>query len=57
MVEELEKVAGLNIPNDLSGEEANRHLEACAEFDVECPPLHMTGHLLDRVTRCHISAP
>lgn len=51
MVGELEKVAGLNIPKDFSSEEANKYLvEACAKFDVKCPPPQTTARLLDKVS-------
>ncbi|XP_031373889.1 LOW QUALITY PROTEIN: lysine--tRNA ligase, cytoplasmic-like [Punica granatum] len=50
MVEELEKVAGLSIPRDFSSEEANKYLlEACAKFDVKCPPPQTTARLLDKL--------
>lgn len=56
MVEELEKVAGLNIPKDFSSEEANKYLvEACAKFDVKCPPPQTTARLLDKVRSLTIS--
>ncbi|KAJ4709295.1 Lysine--tRNA ligase [Melia azedarach] len=39
MIEELEKMANLQIPKDLASEEANKYLvDACAKFDVKCPP-------------------
>ncbi|KAK4783522.1 hypothetical protein SAY86_007896 [Trapa natans] len=50
MVEELEKVAGLNIPRNFSSEEANKYLvEACAKFEVKCPPPQTTTRLLDKL--------
>lgn len=50
MVEELEKVANLNIPKDLSSDEANKYLiDACAKFEIECPPPQTTARLLDKV--------
>ncbi|KFK25043.1 hypothetical protein AALP_AA8G059200 [Arabis alpina] len=39
MVEDLEKIAKINIPKDLASEEANKYLiSACERFDVKCPP-------------------
>lgn len=50
MIEELEKMAGLKIPKDLSSEEANKYLkDACLKYDIRCPPPEMTGRLLDKV--------
>ncbi|XP_009611651.1 lysine--tRNA ligase, cytoplasmic-like [Nicotiana tomentosiformis] len=50
MVEELEKVANLNIPKDLSSDEANKYLiDACAKFEIECPPPQTTARLLDKL--------
>ncbi|CAN8259711.1 unnamed protein product [Cochlearia groenlandica] len=50
MIGELEKVAKLNIPKDLSSEEANKYLiDACARFDVKCPPPQTTARLLDKL--------
>jgi len=50
MIGELEKVAKLNIPKDLASEEANKYLiDACARFDVKCPPPQTTARLLDKV--------
>ncbi|CAF1704101.1 unnamed protein product, partial [Brassica napus] len=50
MIGELEKVANLNIPNDLASEEANKYLiDACARFDVKCPPPQTTARLLDKL--------
>ncbi|CAH2054014.1 unnamed protein product, partial [Thlaspi arvense] len=50
MIGELEKVANLNIPKDLAGEEANKYLiDACARFDVKCPPPQTTARLLDKL--------
>ena len=51
MIGELEKVANLNIPKDLASEEANKYLiDACAKFDVKCPPPQTTARLLDKVS-------
>lgn len=50
MIEELEKMAGLNIPKDLSSEEANKYLkDGCLKFDIKCPPPETTARLLDKV--------
>ncbi|WOL09032.1 lysine--tRNA ligase isoform X1 [Canna indica] len=50
MIEELEKVANLSIPKDLSSEAANKYLlEACAKFAVQCPPPQTTARLLDKL--------
>ncbi|PKI34236.1 hypothetical protein CRG98_045369 [Punica granatum] len=50
MVEELEKIAGLNISRDFSSDEANKYLvETCAKFDVKCPPPQTTARLLDKL--------
>ncbi|KAL0676019.1 hypothetical protein Bca4012_004000 [Brassica carinata] len=50
MIGELEKVANLNIPKDLASEEANKYLiDACARFDVKCPPPQPTARLLDKL--------
>ncbi|XP_058097326.1 lysine--tRNA ligase [Magnolia sinica] len=50
MIEGLETVANLNIPKDLSSQEANEYLrDACARFDVKCPPPQTTTRLLDKL--------
>ncbi|KAK6132031.1 hypothetical protein DH2020_034224 [Rehmannia glutinosa] len=50
MIDELEKVANLNIPKDLSSEEANKYLvDACLKFDIKCPPPQTTTRLLDKL--------
>ncbi|KAJ4952595.1 hypothetical protein NE237_029427 [Protea cynaroides] len=50
MIEELEKMANLSIPKDISSEEANKYLlAACTKFDVKCPPPHTTTRLLDKL--------
>ncbi|KAJ1433468.1 OB-fold nucleic acid binding domain, AA-tRNA synthetase-type [Sesbania bispinosa] len=55
MIEELEKMAGLSIPKDLSSEEANQYLKnACLKYDIKCPPPETTARMLDKV---HISQP
>ncbi|URD87130.1 lysyl-tRNA synthetase [Musa troglodytarum] len=49
MVEELETMANLTIPKDLSSKEANKYLlDACVKFDVKCPPPQTTARLLDK---------
>lgn len=51
MIQGLEEIAKLNIPKDLSSEEANKYLiDACAKFDVKCPPPQTTARLLDKVS-------
>ncbi|XP_072950339.1 lysine--tRNA ligase-like [Typha angustifolia] len=50
MIEGLESMANLNIPKDLSSDAANKYLiEACAKFDVKCPPPQTTSRLLDKL--------
>lgn len=50
MVEELEKMANLNIPKDFSSDEAKKYLvDACAKFEIKCPPPQTTARLLDKV--------
>lgn len=50
MIDELEKIANLNIPKDLSSDEANKYLvDACLKFDIKCPPPQTTTRLLDKV--------
>uniref|UniRef100_A0A0E0NXN5 Lysine--tRNA ligase n=1 Tax=Oryza rufipogon TaxID=4529 RepID=A0A0E0NXN5_ORYRU len=50
MIEELEGMAKLNIPKDLSSDEANKYLiDACAKYDVKCPPPQTTTRLLDKL--------
>lgn len=50
MIGELEKMANLNIPKDLAGDEANKYLvDACAKFEIKCPPPHTTARLLDKL--------
>ncbi|CAK9185495.1 unnamed protein product [Ilex paraguariensis] len=52
MIEELEKMANLSIPKDLSSDEANKYLvDACAKFDIKCPPPQTTTRLLDKFLR------
>ncbi|KAL8035148.1 hypothetical protein ABFX02_12G078200 [Erythranthe guttata] len=50
MIDELEKMANLSIPNDLSSEEANKYLvDACSKFEIRCPPPQTTTRLLDKL--------
>ncbi|KAH0720611.1 hypothetical protein KY285_006442 [Solanum tuberosum] len=50
MLSELEKVANISIPSDLSSETANKYLiDVCEKFDVKCPPPHTTTRLLDKL--------
>jgi lysyl-tRNA synthetase class 2 len=50
MIEGLEAMAKLEIPKDLSSDEANKYLiDACAKYDVKCPPPQTTTRLLDKV--------
>lgn len=50
MIEELEKIANLQIPKDLASVEANKYLaDACVKFDIKCPPPQTTARLLDKV--------
>ncbi|CAN6282339.1 unnamed protein product [Urochloa humidicola] len=50
MIKDLEAMANLSIPEDLSSDEANRYLiEACAKYDVKCPPPQTTSRLLDKL--------
>jgi lysyl-tRNA synthetase, class II len=51
MIKDLEAMANLSIPKDLSSDEANRYLiEACVKYDVKCPPPQTTSRLLDKVS-------
>lgn len=50
MIEELEAMANLKIPKNLSSDEANQYLiKACEKYDVKCPPPQTTTRLLDKV--------
>jgi lysyl-tRNA synthetase class 2 len=50
MIEGLEAMAKLEIPKDLSSDETNKYLiDACAKYDVKCPPPQTTTRLLDKV--------
>uniref|UniRef100_A0ACD5TTU7 Uncharacterized protein n=1 Tax=Avena sativa TaxID=4498 RepID=A0ACD5TTU7_AVESA len=50
MIQGLEDMANLKIPKDLSSDEANRYLaDACAKYDIHCPPPQTTARLLDKL--------
>nr|KAJ0199887.1 hypothetical protein LSAT_V11C600302620 [Lactuca sativa] len=50
LLSELEKMANLNIPKDLASDEANKYLaDACAKFEIKCPPPQTTARLLDKL--------
>ncbi|KAK9210398.1 hypothetical protein WN944_002768 [Citrus x changshan-huyou] len=50
MIEELEKIANLQIPKDLASVAANKYLaDACVKFDIKCPPPQTTARLLDKL--------
>ncbi|KAG4383781.1 hypothetical protein AAZX31_13G136600 [Glycine max] len=50
MIDELEKMAGLSIPKDLSSEEANQYLkDVCLKYEIKCPPPETTARLLDKL--------
>ncbi|KAL3644670.1 hypothetical protein CASFOL_009850 [Castilleja foliolosa] len=50
MIEELERIANLSIPKDLSSEEANKYLvDACVKFEIKCSPPQTTTRLLDKL--------
>jgi lysyl-tRNA synthetase class 2 len=50
MIGGLEAMAKLEIPKDLSSDEANKYLiDACAKYDVKCPPPQTTTRLLDKL--------
>ncbi|KAL3828884.1 hypothetical protein ACJIZ3_017686 [Penstemon smallii] len=50
MIGELEKIANLSIPKDLSSEEANKYLiDACLKYEIKCPPPQTTTRLLDKL--------
>uniref|UniRef100_A0A0C9S7S3 lysine--tRNA ligase n=1 Tax=Wollemia nobilis TaxID=56998 RepID=A0A0C9S7S3_9CONI len=54
MIQGLEEAAGLNIPKDLSSDEANKYLvAACEKFDVKCPPPQTTTRLLDKLCNAY----
>ncbi|GAU41425.1 hypothetical protein TSUD_26050 [Trifolium subterraneum] len=50
MIEGLEEITGLNIPKDLSSDEANQYLrDACKKYEIKCPPPETTARLLDKL--------
>ncbi|XP_062163870.1 lysine--tRNA ligase isoform X1 [Alnus glutinosa] len=50
MIEELEKMANLNIPKDISSDDANKYLkDACMKYEIKCPPPETTARLLDKL--------
>ncbi|GAU39075.1 hypothetical protein TSUD_321460 [Trifolium subterraneum] len=50
MIDGLEEITGLNIPKDLSSDEANQYLrDACKKYDIKCPPPETTARLLDKL--------
>jgi hypothetical protein len=50
IMQELKSVAGLEIPVDLSSDEANEYLSAtCVKYGVKCSPPQTTARLLDKV--------
>lgn len=51
MIDTLEKMANLNIPKDLSSDEANKYLkDACIKHEIKCSPPETTARLLDKVS-------
>jgi lysyl-tRNA synthetase class 2 len=51
MIGELEKMANLDIPKDISSDEANKYLkDACKKYEIKCPPPETTARLLDKVS-------
>jgi lysyl-tRNA synthetase class 2 len=50
MIEELEKMANLNIPKDFTSEETRKYLvDACTKFDIKCAPPQTVARLLDKL--------
>lgn len=50
MIGELEKMANLDIPKDISSDEANKYLkDACKKYEIKCPPPETTARLLDKL--------
>ncbi|XP_057868980.1 lysine--tRNA ligase isoform X2 [Cryptomeria japonica] len=50
VIQGLEEAAGLDIPKDLSSDEANKYLiDACNKFDVKCSSPQTTARLLDKL--------
>ena len=51
MMQELKSIAGLDIPLDLSSDEANKYLAAtCEKYGIKCSPPQTTARLLDKVS-------
>ncbi|KAF7047355.1 hypothetical protein CFC21_056295 [Triticum aestivum] len=51
MMQELKSIAGLDIPLDLSSDEANKYLAAtCEKYGIKCSPPQTTARLLDKIT-------
>ncbi|VAI01272.1 unnamed protein product [Triticum turgidum subsp. durum] len=51
MMQELKSIAGLDIPSDLSSDEANKYLAAtCEKYGIRCSPPQTTARLLDKIT-------
>ena len=51
MMQELKSIAGLDIPSDLSSDEANKYLAAtCEKYGIKCSPPQTTARLLDKVS-------
>lgn len=50
MIGELEKIANLNIPKDISSDDTNKYLkDACMKYEIKCPPPETTARLLDKL--------
>ncbi|XP_047325382.1 lysine--tRNA ligase isoform X2 [Impatiens glandulifera] len=50
MIEDLEKMANLNIPKDLGSDEASKYLaEACMKYEIKCPPPLTVARMLDKL--------
>lgn len=50
VIQGLEEAVGLDIPKDLSSDEANKYLiDACNKFDVKCSSPQTTARLLDKL--------
>ncbi|XP_073352202.1 lysine--tRNA ligase [Aegilops tauschii subsp. strangulata] len=51
MMQALKSIAGLDIPSDLSSDEANKYLAAtCEKYGIRCSPPQTTARLLDKIT-------
>ncbi|KAK9990638.1 hypothetical protein SO802_025623 [Lithocarpus litseifolius] len=54
MIEELEKMANLNIPKEFSSDEANIYLkDACTKYEIKVPPPETTARLLDKLCNAY----